>query len=86
MSEKRARQKRAAQALQALQAPQESQESQEPAGQPGGVTVADLLQLLGSRDVEILNLQRQVVELRQQVQALAERLAKKGKKGASSEP
>ena len=75
MSEKKARQKRAAQAAQ----------SPEPqSGQPGGTTttVADLLQLLGAKDVEIMGLQRQVAGLMQQVQILAEQLTKKEKKAA----
>jgi len=60
MSEKSARRKR----KEAPPAPR--------AGQPTA-TVADLLQLLGAKDVEILGLQRQV-------QMLAEQLAKKEKK------
>jgi hypothetical protein len=73
MSEKRARQNRAAPAN--LPAPVEQP------GKSPTATVADLLQLLGSRDVEIMTLQRQVAGLEQQVRMQAERLAKNAKKG-----
>lgn len=72
MSEKKARQKRQAKAKMPAPTPP-------PEGTPG-TTVADLLQLLGSKDVEILGLQRQVAGLRQQVQTLAEQLAEKENK------
>ena len=69
MSEKRARQQRVKQAIQ-------------PVEQQGGVSVNDLLLLLGTKDAEILVLQRQAAGLKQQVQMLAEQLAKKEKKSA----
>lgn len=75
MSEKKARLKRAKQASSA-EPPKQSVE------QPGSVptaTIADLLQLLGVKDVEIMGLQRQVAGLQQQVQMLAEQLGKKEK-------
>jgi len=68
MSEKRARQKRAEQA------------NQPPTQETPPTTIADLLQLLGTRDVEILGLQRQVVGLQQQVQMLTEQLVKAAEK------
>ena len=74
MSEKRARQNRAEQAA---QTPPQTAQSQ---GAPTA-TVADLLQLLGGKDVEIMTLQRQVAGLQQQVNMLAEQLAKNEKKG-----
>lgn len=73
MSEKKARQKRAAQA---------AQSPEPPTGQPGGATttVADLLQLLGAKDVEIMGLQRQVAGLQQQVQMLVDQYVRKEEK------
>lgn len=68
MSEKTARRNRAAQTAQTP-----------PQGAPTA-TVADLLQLLGGKDVEIMTLQRQVAGLQQQVQMLAEQAAKKAEK------
>ena len=68
MSEKKARKNRAEQVT--------------PVEQQGGVSVNDLLLLLGTKDAEILVLQRQVAGLKQQVQMLAEQLAKKEKKPA----
>ena len=65
MSEKRARQKRA----ELAQAPQPEQQ--------GNLSVNDLLQLVGTKEAQIMILQRQVTSLQQQTQTLAEQLAKK---------
>lgn len=76
MSEKKERQKRLKTQAQGAQAPPQAE-------QPGSApttTVADLLQLIGAKDVEIMGLQRQVTGLQQQVQTLAEQLAKKEEK------
>lgn len=72
MSEKKARQGRAAQARQP-QAPQ-------PQAQQPVTTVADLLQLIGTKDVEIMGLQRQVAGLQQQVRTLVDQYVKKEEK------
>lgn len=66
MSEKRSRHKRLA------------EQAEQPAQQPT-TTIADLLQLLGAKDVEILGLQRGQAALQQQVQTLAKQLAKRAK-------
>lgn len=71
MSEKKARKQRAAQITQTAQPPTQ--------GAPTA-TIADLLQLIGVKDVEIMGLQRQVAGLQQQVQMLTEQLAKKAEK------
>ena len=72
MSEKIARRTRKTQA---------SHPAEQPESAPTA-TVADLFQLLGTKDVEILGLQRQVVGLQQQVQMLSKRLAR-GKKATT---
>lgn len=81
MSEKRARHKRLEARAQSAQPPSQGEQ---PAQPRGATTVADLLQMLGIKDVEILGLQRQVTGLQQQVQTLAEQLSKKEKKGKES--
>lgn len=72
MSEKRSRRKRLEKQAQGAQAPPQGEQP----AQPQGNTIGDLLQLLGTKDIEIMNLQRQVAGLQQQVQTLAERLIK----------
>lgn len=76
MSEKKARQKRATQASSA----EPPSQSVEQSGGAPTATVGDLLQLLGTKDMEILGLQRQVAGLQQQVRTLADQLDRKEKK------
>jgi len=71
MSEKRAHRKRLEAQAQSAQPPSQGEQ---PAQSRGTTTIADLLQLLGAKDVEILGLQRQVAGLQQQVQTLAKAL------------
>jgi len=81
MSEKNARRKRLEKQAKGAQPPPQGEQ---PAQPQGATTVADLLQMLGAKDVEILGLQRQVAGLQRQVQMLAEQSSKKEKKGKES--
>jgi len=72
MSEKKARQKRLEKQAEGAQPPPQAEQP----GSAPAATVADLLQLIGAKDVEIMGLQRQVAGLKRQVQMLAEQLAK----------
>lgn len=73
MSEKKARRKRATQASSA-------EPPKQPVEQPGSITIAELLQLLGAKEAQIMLLQRSVTGLQQQVLMLSEQAAKVAKK------